>query len=183
MRVASFPKDVAAQDRELYHAAGSAGYVFLSGDNEQADDLFAQLFVRYPSTPNLHYFYGFLLFPHDPGLAIDQFRNELAVDPVNETANAMLAMTLVIAGRFTEALEPAQRAYANAPDMEMAQLALGRSLAETGDMKRGVELLNQVLAHDPNNLEAHLGLVSIYSRNGNREEAERERKVCRDLAK
>jgi tetratricopeptide (TPR) repeat protein len=183
MRVASFPKDVAAQDRELYHAAGSAGYVFLSGDNEQADDMFAQLFVRYPSTPNLHYFYGFLLFPHDPGLAIDQFRNELAVDPVNETANAMLAMTLVIAGRFTEALEPAQRAYANAPDMEMAQLALGRSLAETGDMKRGVELLNQVLAHDPNNLEAHLGLVSIYSRNGNREEAERERKVCRDLAK
>ncbi len=183
MRVALFPKDVAAQDRELYHAAGSAGYVFLSGDNEQADDLFAQLFVRYPSTPNLHYFYGFLLFPHDPGLAIDQFRNELAVDPVNETANAMLAMTLVVAGRFTEALEPAQRAYANAPDMEMAQLALGRSLAETGDMKRGVELLNQVLAHDPNNLEAHLGLVSIYSRNGNREEAERERKVCRDLAK
>ena len=36
----------------------------------------------------------------------------------------LLAMTLVIAGRFPEALEPAQRAYANAPDMEMAQLAL-----------------------------------------------------------
>ena len=183
MRISTFAKDVPAADRALYQAIGNAGYVFLSGDNEKADDLFTQLFVRYPSTPNLHYFYGFLLFPHDPGLAIDQFHNELAVNPTNEIANAMLALTLVIAGRFTEALEPAQRAYSNAPDMEMAQLALGRSLAETGDMKRGAELLNHVVEQDPTNLEAHLGLVSIYSRSGNREEAQRERKVCRDLAK
>jgi tetratricopeptide (TPR) repeat protein len=183
MRVASFPKDVAEKDREFYQAAGNAGYVFLSGDNEQADELFAQLFARYPAVLNLHYFYGFLLFPHDPGLAIDQFRSELAANPSNETANALLAFTLVIAGRFPEALEPARRAFANAPDVEISQLALGRSLAETGDMKRGLELLNQVLASDPNSLEAHLGLVSIYSRSGNREDAERERKVCRDLAK
>jgi tetratricopeptide (TPR) repeat protein len=183
MRIPTFPKDIPTESRDLYQAAGNAGYVFLSGDNEQADELFAKLFVRYPSTPNLHYFYGFLLFPHDPGLAIDQFHNELGANPTNETANALLALTLVIAGRFTEALEPAQRAYANAPDMEMAQLALGRALAETGDMKRGMELLNQVLERDHDNLEAHLGLVSIYSRSGNREEAQRERKVCRDLAK
>jgi tetratricopeptide (TPR) repeat protein len=183
MRVASFPKDIPAQDKSLYEAAGSAGYVFLSGDNERADDLFAQLFIRYSSTPNIHYFYGFLLFPHDPGLAIDQFHNELAVNPGDETANALLALTLVIAGRFSDALAPAQRAYANAPDMEMAQLALGRALAETGDTKQGKELLNQVIQRDPSSLEAHLGLVSIYSQSGNREEAARERKVCRDLAK
>ena len=183
MRVASFPSDASAQDRELYQAAGNAGYVFLSGDNEQADDLFTQLFARFPSTSNLHYFYGFLLFPHDPSLAIDQFRSELAVNPANETANALLALTLVIAGRFSDALAPAQRAYTNAPYSEVAQLALGRSLAENGDMKRGEELLNQVLQQDPNNLEAHLGLVSIYSQSGKREDAVRERKVCRDLAK
>jgi tetratricopeptide (TPR) repeat protein len=183
MRIPSFPKDIPAQDRELYQAAGNAGYIFLSGDNEQADEVFTQLFARFPSAPNIHYFYGFLLFPHDPGLAIDQFRNELVVNPTNETANALLALTLVIAGRFNEALEPAQRAYANAPDMEMSQLALGRSLAEVGDTKRGADLLNQVIARDPTSLDAHLGLVSIYSRNGNRDEAERERKVCHDLAK
>ncbi|WP_348261612.1 tetratricopeptide repeat protein [Telmatobacter sp. DSM 110680] len=183
MRDPTFPKDVAAQTRELYQAVGNAGYIFLSGDNEQADASFAELFVRFPSTPNLHYFYGFLLFPHDPGLAIDQFHSELATNPTNETANALLAFTLVIAGRFSEALEPAQRAYAKSPDTEISQLALGRSLAETGDTKRGAELLSQVIARDPQNLEAHLGMMSIYSQSGNREEAERERKVCRDLAK
>ena len=183
MRVALFPKDVPPQDRALYEETGNAGIVFLSGDNEQADDLFTQLFAKYPSAPGLHYFYGFLLFPHDPGLAIDQFRGELAVNPANETANAMLALTLVIAGHYAEALAPAQRAYAAMPETEMAQLALGRALAETGDTKRGAELLNQVLAHDSKNLEAHLGLVSIYSQTGKREEAEREREVCRELAK
>ena len=183
MRNRTMPKDLSAADRKLYEAAGNAGNVFLSGNIEQADELFSQLFESFPSAPNLHYFYGFLLFPHDPGLAIDQFRSELAVNPANETANAMLALTLVISARFNEALEPARRAYDYAPEMEMAQLAFGRALAETGDMKRGGELLNQVIAHDPNNLEAHLGLVSIYSRSGNREEAARERKVCRDLAR
>lgn len=183
MRVPLFPKDISAQDRAFYEEAGNAGVVFLSGDNEQADTLFAALFVKYSSVPSLHYFYGFLLFPHDPGMAIDQFRSELVVNPGNETANALLALTLVIAGRYAEALAPAQRAYQATPDMEMAQLAMGRALAETGDVKRGTELLNQVIARDPKNLEAHLGLVSIYSRSGNREEAAREREVCRDLAK
>jgi predicted Zn-dependent protease len=183
MRVATFPKDVAAGDREIYEAAGNAGYIFLSGDNEKADELFSQLFERYHSALNLHYFYGFLLFPHDPGLAIDQFRNELAANPGNETANSLLALTLVIAGRFNEALEPAQRAYTHSPETEMSQLTLGRSLAETGDMKRGEELLKRVVESDPKSLEAHLGLVSIYSRRGKREDAERERKACRELAK
>jgi Tfp pilus assembly protein PilF len=67
--------------------------------------------------------------------------------------------------------------------MEMVQLALGRSLAEIGDVKRGTELLNQVLQADPDNLEAHLGMASIYSRTGRREDAYREHMVCRSLAK
>ena len=183
MRLALFPKDVPAQDRPLYEEAGNAGIVFLSGRSERADTLFAQLFAEYPSKPNLHYFYGFLLFPHDPDLAADQFQRELAVSPANETANNMLALSLIIGGHYGEALAPAQRAYHATPDDVTAQLALGRALAETGEMKRGAELLNQVIEHDPKNLEAHLGLVSIYSRTGQRDEAAREREVCHELAK
>ena len=183
MRVPLFPKDVPPQDRAKYAAAGNAGIVFLSGHSELADTLFAQLFVKYPSAPNLHYFYGFLLFPHDPDLAADQFERELAVNPTNETANNMLALSLIIGGHYSEALAPAQRAYNTAPDSEVAQVALGRALAETQDPKRGEELLNQVIERDPKNLEAHLGLVSIYSRSGNREGAAHEREVCRELAK
>ena len=183
MRITTLPKDVPAADHEIFQAAGEAGYALLADESDRADDLFRKLFARYPTAPNLHLFYGILLFPHDPDLADDEFRREIALVPSNETARALLAFTLMMAGHYNEALPEAEHAFSVDPDMEMAQLALGRSLAETGDVKRGAELLNQVLQKDPNNLEAHLGLVSIYSRTGRREDAYRERRLCLSLPK
>ncbi len=183
MRIPSFPKDVSPEKRPVFQAAGEAGFAFLSGDRDKADDLFTNLFSRYPSTPNLHFFYGLLLFAQRPELAVEQFRRELLINPNNEEANALFAYTLVLQGQFEKALEPATRAYAAAPDMELAQIALGRVLAETGDTSRAVELLEQVIERDPKNVEAHLGLVSVYSRTGDRERLTDEREICRDLAR
>lgn len=177
-----FPADVGATERAFYESAGHAGYVFLSGDDEEADHLFTALFAQNPTRPGLHFYYGYLLFPHDPSMAGDQFREELALKPTGET-QALLALTLIYEGHFTEALQPAQAAYDADPNLHIAQIALGRALAEAGDVKRGTDLLNAAVQRDPNALEAHLGLASIYSRSGNREEEARERKTCRDLAK
>ena len=183
MRVPSFPKDVSSEKRPIFQAAGEAGFAFLSGDRDKADDLFTQLFSRYPSTPNLHFFYGMLLFAQRPELAVEQFRRELLINPNNDEANALFAYTLVLQGQFEQALEPARRAYTAAPDMELAQITFGRVLAETGDSGRAAELLQQVIEHDPKNVEAHLGLVSVYSRTGDRERLADEREICRDLAR
>jgi tetratricopeptide (TPR) repeat protein len=183
MRLSSLTKDVAEQNRALFEAAGNAGYVLLGGDSQKADAMFHALFEQYPTAPNLHLFYGFLLFPHDPSLAIDQFQKEVVVAPDNMSAHALLAFSLMIAGRYAEAVPEAQRVLATQPDMEMAQLALGRSLAETGDVQHGTDLLNQILKNDPDNLEAHMGLASIYARAGRNEDAYRERMVCLRLAK
>jgi tetratricopeptide (TPR) repeat protein len=183
MRITSFPSEVTTKDREVYQAAGTAGYAFLAGDSEQADSLFQQLFARYPTTPNLHQFYGLLVFSHDASLAADQFQSEVAVAPGNDSGRALLAYSLVIAGRYREALPEAERAYAAAPDMEMAQIALGRSLGETGDIERGTEILKKVLEGDPDDLDAHLGLAALFARAGKREDAYRERMVCLKLAK
>ncbi len=183
MRIARFPPEIPEEERDLYRAAGSAAYFLLGGDSEKADDLFAGIFATHPSAPHLHFLYGFLAFQHDPRLAAEQLRKELAVNPEDEYANSMLALTLVLSGQFTDALEPAKRAYAYAPKLEVTQLALGRALAETGDTDRGAELLSKVIERNPGNLEAHLGLASIYSQRGNREEADREREVCRELSK
>ena len=183
MRVRSLPQDVTGQDRQLYEAAGKAGYALLANDSEGSDALFRELFTRYPTTPNLHYFYGMLLFPHDRGMAVEQFRREVEIAPSNELANAFLAFSLMFVGRYGEALPVAERAIAEAPDTELAQIALGRSLIETGDEKRGIELLNHVLQYDPDSLEAHIGLVAAYSRAGRSEDAYRERMVCLGLVK
>ena len=183
MRVRTLPRDLDPHDRLLYDAAGKAGYAFLSDDSQGADAQFRELFARYPATPDLHYFYGLLLFPHDRGLAVEQFQQEVAIAPSNQLATALLAFTLMYVGRYSEALPIAERAMAAAPGMEMAQLALARSLVETGDEKRGIELLNQVIEHNPNSLEAHVGLAAAYSRAGRKEDAYRERMVCLGLVK
>jgi tetratricopeptide (TPR) repeat protein len=183
MRSTLLTKDVPAQDRPLYQSAGAAGYTFLSGYSPEADALFNQLFARYPTTPNLHFFYGFLLFPHAPELAVEQFRAEMTVAPGNVPGRAILAYTLMIAGRYADALTEAETALAAAPDMEMVQLALGRSLAEIGDTNRATDVLNHVLQLDPDSLEAHMGLAVVYARTGRREDAYRERMVCHGLSK
>jgi len=182
-RVRLLPKEIPETDRGLYLAAGSAGYAFLSGNSELAASIFTELFARYPTAPNLHLFYGYLLFQHDSELAINQFQSELTIAPGNIEAHAILAYTEMIAGRYAEAVPEADHVLAAMPDMEMALIALGRSLGETGDPKHGMELLNRVLQSDPDNLEAHMGLAAIYSRAGRREDAYRERMVCLGLAK
>ena len=182
MRSTSFPAEITSADLPFYESVGHAGYLFLSGDDEQADQRLTQLFTQYPTHPGLHFCYGYLLFPHDPSMAGDQFRAELAIKPTSET-QALLALTLIYEGHFSEALQPAQAAFSADPNLLIAQIALGRALAETGDLKRGTELLNQAVQREPNDLEAHLGLASIYSHRGNREEEARERQICRNLAK
>jgi len=183
MRVTTLPKDIPAEARIPYEAAGSAGYIFLFGDSQTAETLFQNLFARYPTTPNLHFFYGLLLFMHGPDLAIDQFRAEATLAPKNPEAHAILAYSLMIAARFAESKPEAEIALAQAPDLQMAQIALGRALAEAGDTEHATEILNKVLQRTPDSLEAHMALAALYSRTGRREDAYREREVCLGLAK
>jgi len=183
MRMQDLPPDVPPDKRQFLEAVGSAGYAYLSDDYESASKQFNELFRRHPTAPNLYFFYGSLLYKDIPSLAIEQFRAEVAHFPGNIYVHGLLAFTLTVEGRYAEAKPEAEIALAAAPDLEMAQIALGRALAETGDVKRTTELLNKVLQKDPQNLEAHMGLADVYSRAGRREDAYRERMVCLGLAR
>lgn len=176
--------DLPAQSRALYEAGGQAAYPLLAGDSTVASQRFAALFAQYPNTPNLHFFYGYLLFPNDTSdLTIDQFQRELAVNPSNGMAQAYLAFTFMIAGQYKEAQQALAGATGGEVSQDIADVVMGRLLAETGEAARGEALLKQVLEHDPNNMEAHLGLASIYSHQGRREDARRERMACLRLEK
>src|ERR1700679_4330156 len=186
-RTAVLMSEVTTQQRPMLEDVGKATYTFLSGDNEGAQRLFNTLFTQYPSSPQLYLFYATLLYRDRSSLAIDAIRNEVSAMPDNGYARAVLAFTLMIAGRFAEARPEAEKAVEQKPDLEMAQIALGRCLIETGiapgDLKRAEELLNQVLARDPNNLEAHMAMAALYSRTGRREDEYRERMACLRMEK
>jgi predicted Zn-dependent protease len=178
LRLPMLPKDVAPAKMEPISAAGQAAAAFMGGDLPGADRAFQNAFTQYPSVPNLHFFYGYLLFSADSDKAIDQFQKELSVSPDSAETHSMLAWAYGLRGDYTASLSDARQAVDENPNLTIAQLVLGRALVETGDMNAGVQHLLIVLAGDPQNLDAHLTLAKAYSKLGRKDEARHERLQC-----
>lgn len=178
LRMPLLPKEVAADQQELVSAAGSAAYQFMAGDHTAAGEAFQELFQRFPKAHNAHFLYGYLLFATNPDGALEAFQQELSVAQSNADADVMAAWSLLLKNAPGEALPYAQKAAEDEPNLPSAQLVLGRSLMESGDLKGGTEHLEKALQLEPDNLETHLALVKAYSNLGRKEDARRERLLC-----
>ena len=178
LRIPQLPANLGDAQREECAMAGHAVYLLQSGDMPAADDALQQFFARYPNTANVHYTWGYLLYPTDQDAAIGEFRREVAVDPQNSVAHSMLAWALLMDDDPAAALPEARQAAAEAPALPLAQLSLGRALLETGDVKGSLPVLEAALRVDPANLEVHLALARAYSESGREEDARRERLAC-----
>lgn len=177
------PGDIDPAQQPLITATGQAAAAVMGGDFASGHAQFGDLFSRFPSTPWLHYLYGYLLFQTDPAEAIAQFQQELQVSPSNAVVHAMLAWALGMQGDFAAALPAARAAVSEDASLPMAQLVLGRDLLETGKITDGLPYLLAALKMDPQNLEVHLALVRAYSELGRKDDARRERLLCLTLAK
>lgn len=175
LRMPQLPASIDDSQRAKSAAAGHAVFLLQSGDAEAANSALQQFFVQYPATPNLHYTWGYLLYPTDPDAAMAEFGRELAVDPQNSIAHTMLAWSLLMENDASAALPEAKKAVEETPNLPLARLALGRALLETGDIPGSLPVLESVLAADPNNLEVHLALARAYSEAGRADEARKER--------
>ena len=144
---------------------------------------FEEIFKQFPNAPNVHYFYGYLLFPTDPAAAIGQFKQELAVAPKSAIANGMLGWAYVSQGAYADAMPVAEKAIAEDPSLTVGQLVLGKAMVETDNPSGGIPHLEKVLQSEPENLEAHLTLVKAYSKLGRKDDARHERLTCLDLSR
>jgi tetratricopeptide (TPR) repeat protein len=175
LRNPQLPGDVPAGQQEMFAEAGDAALLFMSGDGPAAQQAFAGFFQRYPDTANAHYLYGLLMLPTDPDATVEEYKRELEIAPANVTAAAMLAWVLLSQSKPEHALPFAQRAVSEAPALPVAQLVLGRSLAETGDLPGGIEHLETALQLQPGYLETHVALATAYASSGREQDARRER--------
>jgi tetratricopeptide (TPR) repeat protein len=178
LRLAMMPGDADSTQRAMAAQAGNAAYLLLSGDPSGAAQAFQDFFARYPAATNVHYSYGYLLYPTDQDAAIIEFQREVAIDPGNSVTHTMLAWALLIDNQPSQALPEAKKAAAASPALPLAQLSLGRALLETGDIKAAAPVLESALALDPKNLEAHLALARVYSELGREDDARHERQLC-----
>jgi len=181
LRIPQFPKDAGPAQRDMIALAGNATFLLLSGDQQAAAQAFQTFVQRYPTAANVHYTWGYLLYPTDQDAAVAEFQRELAVDPANAVDHTMLAWALLMENNPGEALPEAKKAAEEAPTLPMAQLSLGRALLETGDVKSATATLENALALDPRNLEIHIALARAYSESGREDDARRERLACLQL--
>jgi tetratricopeptide (TPR) repeat protein len=183
LRAPLLPKEVKAEQREVFTAAGQAAFDYMKGDKDTARSDFQQLFARTPAVPNAHYLYGFLLYSSEPEEAMVEFKHEIEVDPKNAAADVMLAWIPLLRNDGQEALPYAQKAVAVDASLPSAQLVLGRALTETGNAKEAVTHLEKTALVQPDNLEVHLALAKAYSKLGSKEDARRERLLCLEMTR
>jgi tetratricopeptide (TPR) repeat protein len=183
LRMPVFPQDADPVQSQLIEMTGAAAARIMGGDLDGGGrQAFQDVFQRFPKTPNVHYFYGYLLFASQPEAAIAQFQQELSVAPTSAAAHAMLAWAYGTQGNYAAALPVAQEAVAENPALAMGQLILGRAMVETGETAAGLPHLEKALQLEPGNLEAHLTLAKAYSKLGRKEDARRERLLCLELS-
>jgi len=183
LRTPLLPRELKADQQELYASAGKAAFDFMKGDKDAARGDFQRLFDRKPPALNAHYLYGYLLYGANSDDAADEFRKELEVDPKNTAAEIMLAWIPLMQNDGRTALPYAQQAVQQDPSLPSAQLVLGRALSETGDPAHGIEHLEKTEQMQPDNLEVHIALAKAYSKSGRKADARRERLLCLEMTR
>jgi predicted Zn-dependent protease len=183
LRTPLLPREIKADQQELYMSAGKAAFDFMKKDTDAAQAEFQRLFARVPAVPNAHNLYGYLLYATDPDQAVIEFKKELEVNPSSAVAEVMLAWIPLMQNDGSEALPHARKAVADDPALPSAQFVLGRALSETGDTKDGIAHLEATMQLQPDNLEVHIALAKAYSKAGRKEDARRERLLCLEMTR
>ncbi len=177
------PKDIRQGDLALYMTTGKVRYAMLAGDAPDADEGMRWLLHQFPQADNLHYLYGSFLMGSDPQKAIDQFRQELQLDPDNGAANALLAWTLLNWSESQQALQYAEKAVQLEPKDEVAQYVLGDALVSQNRIDAGLEHLKLAAQAEPDDARPHISLCTAFWKAGKPQDAKRERAVAIQLAK
>jgi len=178
LRMPFFPKDVPAAKQDLLLAAGRATWIFMTGNTAEAQQAFQDLFQGSHDAENVHYLYGYLLFPSDPDAAIKQFRQEMEHYPANASCAAILAWAYLIQNEPRMALPYAQETVEKLPSQMLPHLVLGKALVETGNISAGTVHLEEALKMASDNLEVHIALAKAYSKSGRSEDAFQQRLWC-----
>jgi tetratricopeptide (TPR) repeat protein len=178
LRMDALPGETPGEQNALLSSAGHAAIDAMLQRGDGGQTAFQAIFAQHPKLANVHYFYGYLLFPTKPKEAVQQFAEELKVSPANARAHAMIAWARELEGNYTGSMDDAKSAIADDPSLPMGQLVYGKALVETGDLAGGLPHLESALRSEPGNLEAHLALVKAYAKLGRSEDARRERLIC-----
>ena len=134
------------------------------------------------SLPTANSAYGrALLGLGDQAGAAGAFRKELTVNINDFESNLMLGSMRKSASDFNAALTYLNRAMAIHPQDLTARTLVASLKLQTGAVDEAVQILEQVTAEAPENVEAHVQLATAYYRLKRKEDGDREREIVNRL--
>src|SRR5882672_7004644 len=174
LRMPLFPYEVPADKRDLVMKAGQAGWEMNSHRLEESRKLYDELANAYPTEPNVHYAYGFLLAFLDQEEAIKQFQKELDLTPSHVPSMVQAAFIYLKMGQLDPSRELAQRAMKLDPKNYAPHNILGRILVEEKKYASGIVELETAGKLAPGHPGNHFNLAQAYQRVGRKADAARE---------
>jgi len=166
------PASIPRADLDLVRQAGEAYCAHLARHPEQAVPRFDALVRQHPRERYLHYGRGLALAQQGSADAIAEFRKEIELFPDDVLARVELAFGLLTRGRDAEAVAPA---------LFVTHLVLGRALAATGRLERGIRELETAAAMAPRIPEIQLALARAYAQAGRKADADRASKTFQSI--
>ena len=134
---------------------------------------------KHPRARYLHYGRGLVLAQQGSAEALDEFRRRSSCSRMR-----LARVELRSApgrGREAEAIAPAEEAARLAPGLFVTHLVLGRALAATGHLERGIRELERAAALQPQIAAIQLALARAYAQAGRKADADRARAAFQSL--
>ncbi len=152
------------------------------GNYPRTVDACHKALVAYPKLLGAHYLAGLALIRQDnPAEATQEFRSELQLDPGNTDSEYHLAFVLLQQSQNQEAVEWLHKVLAAKPDHPEANYELGKELLRTGKPAEAIPYLEAAARLRPELEPVHYQLQSAYRAVGQKDDADREAKIYRDL--
>jgi len=165
---------IAAGKSALVELAGKALWAMYAENPDRASTLFAQLEAEYPAEAGVHYACGVYQLNTNADKALDEFREELKVNPGHVFARVQMALLLLQDGRARDAVQPAREAVSLQPQNFLCHVALGRALLETGQTEAAIAEFAAAAKLAPDNPQVHFHLAQAYRRAGRAGEARKQ---------
>jgi tetratricopeptide (TPR) repeat protein len=169
------PEQMPGADKDLVERAGRAVCAGAGHEPAQAQKYFAELLANYPNTPSVHYLYGSYLVATDEDGGMREFLKELEVNPKNTEALVTVALEYERRGEPATAIPYARRGVETDPQFFAAHGVLGRLLANSGEVEKGIAELEIARKLAPDSQQVHFSLAAAYTLAGRKEDAARER--------
>ena len=169
------PEDIPPADKDLIQQAGLAVCAMVGKRPDDARKFFADLIANHPKAPNVHYLYGSFLLLSDEDAGVREFEKEIELYPKQAEVLATLALEYEKRGDSAKAISYARRAVDADPRFFAAHGVLGRLLADSGEVDKGIQQLEIARRQAPDSPQVRFSLAAAYAIAGRKADAARER--------